>query len=63
MDKINRRSKKLNLLLQCILILTMYLFIYSNLGSSGITGRYKYILGMIFSPFMIIIYLNNKKNY
>lgn len=61
MDKINRRSKKLNLLLQCILILTMYLFIYSNLGSSGITGRYKYILGMIFSPFMIIIYLNNKK--
>ena len=61
MDKIDRRSKKLNLLLQCILILTMYLFIYSNLGSSGITGRYKYILGMIFSPFMIIIYLNNKK--
>lgn len=57
MSEINKKNMKFD---QIILMFLMYFFIYSNLGIPGIMGRYKYILGMIFFPIIIIIYLNNR---
>lgn len=61
MDKIVRRNKKLNLLLQSLLTVSMYFFIYSNIGTQGITGRYKYIFGILLIPILVLYYLGNMK--
>ena len=60
---ISRKNKKIGIFRQLILLVTMYFFIYANIGKVGLIGRYKYLLGIFLVIILFLRILNIEKNF